>query len=176
MEFTQTKLPGVFLVGLERREDDRGFFARAWCQNEAAKRGLNMRFVQSNVAFSRKRGTLRGMHYQEAPHAEVKLVRCTAGAVLDVLVDLRPDSPTHRQWVSAELSAANRMALYAPEGVAHGYLTLADQCEIVYETTAFFAPDAAKGVRFDDPAFGIAWPFAGTVISDRDRTWPDYKG
>jgi dTDP-4-dehydrorhamnose 3,5-epimerase len=170
------KLPGAYRVELDRREDERGFFARGWCRREAAEHGLIMKFVQSNIGFSRSRGTLRGLHYQTAPDAEVKLVRCTRGAVLDVLVDLRPNSPTHRRWVAAELTADNHSALYAPEGVAHGYLTLADDSEIVYETTAFFAPDAARGVRYDDPAFGIDWGSPIRVISERDRTWPDYPG
>ncbi len=165
---------------MERREDERGFFARAWCRREGRDRvpPLHTDFVQSNVGFSRRRGTLRGLHYQAPPHQECKLVRCTRGSVFDVLVDLRPGSPTHRQWVGAELTAENRLALFAPEGVAHGYLTLADESEIVYETTAFFAADAARGVRYNDPAFGggIAWPIPVSVILERDRTWPDYTG
>jgi len=176
LRLTEMKLAGAYRVELDRHEDDRGFFARGWCRREAAEHGLNMEFVQSNIGFSPRRGTLRGLHYQLAPHAEVKLVRCTRGAALDVLVDLRPASPTHRDWVAAELTADNHVALYAPEGVAHGYLTLADDTEIVYDTTAYFAPAEARGVRFDDPAFGIDWTAPIRVISDRDRTWPDYPG
>ncbi len=174
MKLTPTRVAGAFVIDLERREDERGFFARAWCRREAAERGLKMDFAQSNVGFSPRGHTLRGMHYQVGPHAEVKLVRCTRGAVLDVVVDLRPPSPTHRAWFGVELTADNRRSLYLPEGTAHGYLTLTDDSEIVYETTALYAADAARGVRYNDPAFAIDWPAPPAVISERDRTWPDY--
>jgi dTDP-4-dehydrorhamnose 3,5-epimerase len=176
VKLTPTRVAGAFVIDLERREDDRGFFARAWCRRDGAEHGLKMDFVQSNVGFSRSGHTLRGMHYQLAPHAEVKLVRCTRGAVLDVVVDLRPTSSTHRAWFGVELTADNRRSLYLPEGTAHGYLTLTDDSEVVYETTAAYAADAARGVRYNDPAFAIEWPAAPAVISERDRTWPNYGG
>lgn len=176
MNLVATPVQGAFVLEMERREDDRGFFARAWCRRDGRERGLNADFVQSNVGFSRRRHTLRGMHYQIAPHAEAKLVRCTRGAVLDAVIDLRPGSPTYRRWHAVELTADNRRSFYLPEGTAHGYLTLADDTEIVYETTAYFAPDAARGVRYNDPAFGVEWPAEPVVISDRDRSWPDYGG
>lgn len=174
MEFKETKLKGAFLVRQKKIADERGFFARAWCQDEFRQQGLNPQMLQLNTGFSHRAGTLRGMHYQEAPHAEAKFIRCTRGAVYDVIVDLRRDSPTHGEWVGVELTADEGTMLYAPEGFAHGYQTLADNAEIYYMTTALYAPHAAKGVRYDDPAFGIVWPIAVTVISAQDRNWPDY--
>jgi len=174
--FTPTPLPGIFVIELERREDDRGFFARSFCQHEFAERGLNPRIAQCNVSFNVKRGTLRGMHFQAAPHAEAKVVRCTQGAVWDVVVDLRPGSPTFKRWHGLELSAANRRALYVSEGLAHGFQTLTDDSELLYLMSEFYEPAAARGVRWDDPAFRIAWPLADPRVSERDRTFPLFHG
>ena len=175
MILTETRLKGAYVVDLQRIGDKRGFFARAWCQEEFRGHTLNPRLVQANVAFSPRRGTLRGMHYQVAPHEEAKLVRCTMGAIWDVMIDLRPDSPTHTQWVSAELTAHNRRMLYVPAGFAHGYLTLSDDAEVFYQTSEFYVPAAARGVRYDDPVFGITWPTEIQVISDADQSWPHYR-
>jgi dTDP-4-dehydrorhamnose 3,5-epimerase len=174
MLFTPTNLKGVFIITPEKREDHRGFFARAWCKKEFETHGLNTDLVQVNVGFSKKQGTLRGMHFQTEPYEECKLVRCTMGEIVDVVIDLRPDSPTHKQWISVELSADNRTMLYVPEGFAHGYLTLVDNTEVAYQTSQFYEPGHAKGVRFDDPAFGITWPRTVDVISEADRNWPLY--
>jgi len=174
MILTETRLRGVHIVDLQRIEDKRGFFARAWCQEEFRGHQLNPCLVQSNVGFSTRRGTLRGMHYQLAPHEEAKLVRCTMGAIWDVMIDLRPESPTHMQWVAVELTAQNRRMLYAPAGFAHGYLTLTDNAEVFYHTSEFYVPAAVRGVRYNDPAFGITWPSEIEVISDTDQSWPDY--
>jgi dTDP-4-dehydrorhamnose 3,5-epimerase len=174
MIFRETPVEGAWIVEPERFEDERGFFARTWDVDELAARGLDAALVQCSISFNRLRGTLRGMHYQAAPHEETKLVRCTAGAIFDVAVDLRPDSPTFCAWAGVELSAANRLALYVPRGCAHGFLTLTDDVEIAYQISERYAPDAARGVRFDDPAFGIAWPAEVTVVNERDRTYPDF--
>jgi dTDP-4-dehydrorhamnose 3,5-epimerase len=174
VEFIETPLEGAYLVRLQKREDQRGFFARGWCQREFSDAGLNGNMVQLNVGLSLTGGTLRGMHYQAAPDAEVKLVRCVRGSLFDVIIDLRTDSPTRGKWFGAELSAGNGLMLYAPEGFAHGYQTLVDDTEMYYMTSAFYVPTAARGVRHDDPAFGIAWPRPVSVISDADRQWPDY--
>jgi dTDP-4-dehydrorhamnose 3,5-epimerase len=174
MVFTPTDLAGAFIVDLERREDERGFFARSWCQREFETHGLNPRVVQCNVSRNHRKGTLRGMHYQDAPHAEVKLVRCTAGAIYDVIVDLRPHSSTFRRSVGVVLSAENLRALYVPENFAHGFLTLTDDAEVFYQMSESYEPAAARGIRWDDPAFGISWPEPITIISERDRTYPDY--
>jgi dTDP-4-dehydrorhamnose 3,5-epimerase len=174
MEFTETKLSGAFLVSLRRIEDDRGFFARGWCRDEFSKHGLIPNMEQLNVGFSHKKGTVRGLHYQVPPHQEAKLIRCTRGAVFDVIVDLRPDSPTRGQWFGAELSEENALMLYAPEGFAHGYQTLVDNTETYYLTSASYAPAAARGLRYDEPAFRISWPLPVSVVSDADRQWPDY--
>lgn len=175
MKFIETPVKGAWLVELDRISDDRGFFARSWCQRELQQKGLNSELVQINVGYNVRKGTLRGMHYQRAPEAEVKLVRCTMGAVYDVVVDLRPDSPTHRCWAAYELTAENRRQLYIPEGCAHGYQTLVDDAEITYLTSRFYAPKHANGVRFDDPAFGVDWPLPVTSISDADKGWLDYE-
>lgn len=175
MLFSETKLAGAFLINLERREDHRGFFARVWCKEEFAAHGLNPNLAQSNVGFSKRKGTLRGMHFQTQPYAECKLIRCTMGRVVDIIIDLRPSSSTHKQWFSAELSADNRTMLYVPEGFAHGYLTLDDNTELMYQSTQVYAPKHAIGVRYDDPAFRIVWPATIEVISDADRNWPTYK-
>jgi dTDP-4-dehydrorhamnose 3,5-epimerase len=174
MEFTETKLKGAFVVSMKQIQDDRGFFARAWCRDEFAAHGLNPDMVQLNVGYSHVKGTLRGLHFQEAPHAEAKFVRCTSGAIYDVIVDLRPDSPTWRQSFGLELSAENRLMLYAPEGFAHGYQTLTDMAEIYYMTSTPYAAQSARGVRYNDPAFGVVWPLPVSVISQPDQNWPDY--
>jgi dTDP-4-dehydrorhamnose 3,5-epimerase len=175
MTFRETKLPGVFEIHLEPKSDDRGFFARAWCVKEFEAHGLNPRLVQCNASFNYKKGTLRGMHYQEAPYAETKIVRCTQGAIHDVVLDLRPQSPTFKKWIATILSAENRRMLYIPEGCAHGFLTLRDQTEVFYQMSEFFHAESARGVRWDDPAFGIAWPTKVKVISERDRTYPNFE-
>jgi dTDP-4-dehydrorhamnose 3,5-epimerase len=175
MEFTETRLKGAFVVRLKKIEDQRGYFARGWCREEFAKRGLKANMVQLNTGFSYKKGTIRGMHYQEAPHAEAKFVRCTRGAIFDVIVDLRLDSPTRGQWFGAELTQDNGVMLYAPEGFAHGYQTLTDDADMYYMTSAPYASGAAKGVRYNDPAFGIQWPVPVSVISGQDEKWPDYR-
>jgi dTDP-4-dehydrorhamnose 3,5-epimerase len=175
MIFTQTKLHGAYIIDIEPKADQRGFFARAWCQQEFEAHGLNPSVVQINVGFSHKRGTLRGMHYQTAPCAEVKLVRCSRGAIYDVIIDLREDSPTHKQWIGLELTQDNHNMLYVPEGFAHGYITLADNSEMSYQTSQFFSREHATGIRYNDPAFAIDWPIQAQVISEQDRNWPDYR-
>ncbi len=172
MIFTATKLPGAFIIDIERREDQRGFFARVWCQRELEEHGLVARVAQVNVAFTPRRGGVRGMHFQLPPAQEVKIVRCTMGAIYDVILDLRPESPAYRQWIGVELTADQRRMLYVPEGCAHGYQTLADESEICYQTSAAYAPELARGVRYDDPVFDIVWPLAVTSLSDADRSWP----
>jgi dTDP-4-dehydrorhamnose 3,5-epimerase len=174
MRFHELPLGAAFIVDLERHEDERGFFARSFCEREFAAHGLPSRFPQSNVSWNRSGGTLRGMHYAAAPHREAKLVRCTSGAIHDVIVDLRPGSPTRFEWTAVELDAENRRALFVPEGFAHGFLTLRDETEVLYQMGEFFVPEAARGFRFDDPRFGIRWPEAPRVISDRDRGYPDF--
>ena len=174
MEFTETKLQGAFLITMKKIEDDRGFFARGWCRDEFTKHGLNPNMVQLNVGFSYKKGTLRGLHYQDPPHQEAKFVRCTRGAIFDVIVDLRPGSPTRGQWLGAELTPENALMLYAPEGFAHGYQTLADDTEMYYLTSGFYVASAARGVRYNEPAFGISWPLPIAVISEADQNWPDW--
>jgi dTDP-4-dehydrorhamnose 3,5-epimerase len=175
--FEETRLGGVFVVDLERREDARGFFARSWCANEFAEQGLTAEVVQANVSFNPRRGTLRGMHFQRAPHAETKLVRCTRGAVYDVVVDLRPNSETYKQWLGVDLTQENRRALFVPEGFAHGYQTLAPDSEVFYQVSEYYTPGAEGGVRWNDPAFGIDWPDPDNAfLSDKDRNWPDFTG
>jgi dTDP-4-dehydrorhamnose 3,5-epimerase len=175
MKFIETKLKGAFLVEIERLTDDRGFFGRSWCRKEFDDHGLNSRIVQANVSFNRKKGTLRGMHYQIAPFQESKLIRCTRGAIFDVIIDLRSDSPTYKQWTGVELTADNYTMFFVPEDFAHGFQTLADETEITYQVTQFYTPGSERGIRFDDRAFGIQWPLDVTVISDKDRTWPDFE-
>jgi len=172
MRFLPTEIDGVWIIEPEAREDHRGLFARVWCEEEFAAHGLATRFVQANTALSLRRGTLRGMHFQTGAAAEVKLVRCTQGALFDVALDMRPDSPTFRRWTGVDLSADDRRMLYIPAGCAHGYQTLTDNAELWYGTTHAYAPASATGVRYDDPAFAIAWPEAVTVISDADAAWP----
>lgn len=174
MIFTATPVAGVFVITPEPQEDARGFFARAWCAQEFAAHGLNPRLAQCNISFNRTKGTLRGLHYQLAPHAEAKLVRCTAGAIYDVALDLRLDSATLAQHVAIELSARNRQMLYIPEGVAHGFQTLADDTEVFYQMSEVYVPALSRGVRYNDPAFGIRWPIAEPVILRRDATYADF--
>jgi dTDP-4-dehydrorhamnose 3,5-epimerase len=179
MKFEATKLGGVFVIEVEPFEDARGFFARSWSEQEFAAQGLNTQLAESTISFSKRAGTLRGMHLQSAPHAQVKLVRCTMGAIYDVVIDLRPESPTFKQWVPVELTAANRRQLYVPESCAHGFQTLVDDTEICYFMTEVYAPQCERGVRWDDPAFGIEWPpcVAGErIIIERDRQYPDFVG
>jgi dTDP-4-dehydrorhamnose 3,5-epimerase len=175
MTFTQTRLSGAFIVDPEAIEDHRGFFARTWCQREYEAHQLNPRLAQCSVSFNKKKGTLRGMHYQIPPHAEAKLVRCTRGAVYDVIIDLRPDSSTFKQHVAVVLTADNRRMLYVPEGLAHGFQTLEDATEVFYQISDFYAPDHARGVRWNDPAFGIVWPDDDRIIAERDRNYPDFS-
>lgn len=174
MIFTETKLPGAFIVELETRGDERGFFARAWCKKEFAEQGINLDWVQANLAHTKQGGTLRGLHYQIAPYEEAKLMRCIRGAIYDVIVDLRPGSPTYKQWLGVELTADNRKALYIPEGFAHGYQTLVDDTEVFYLVSQFYTPGSEQGIRYNDPAFGIEWPLEVQVISDKDKSWSDY--
>jgi dTDP-4-dehydrorhamnose 3,5-epimerase len=173
MIFRETKLPGVFEIQVEPKGDERGFFARSWCQREFEQYGLNSKIAQCNVSFNERRGTLRGMHYQAEPHPEAKLVRCTQGSIYDVVVDLRAASTTFRKWVSVVLSATDRNMIYVPEGFGHGFLTLENQTEIFYQMSEFYYPELSRGIRWDDPGLQIEWPFLPEVISDRDRTYPD---
>lgn len=176
MRFIQTSLAGAYLIEPEAISDGRGFFARSYCAKEFAGHGLNVSSVQCNISYNKKRGTLRGMHFQRQPNAEAKLVRCTAGAIYDVIIDMRKDSPTFSRWVGYELTASNHTALYIPEGFAHGFQTLVDDSEVLYQMFNFFAPESAGGVRWDDPAFNIAWPVESPVMSDKDRSYPDFDG
>jgi dTDP-4-dehydrorhamnose 3,5-epimerase len=169
--FVETKLPGVYIIEAEKKEDERGFFARTFCQHEFEAHGLNPRVAQCSTSFNKKKGTLRGMHYQVAPFAEVKVVRCTAGAIYDVAVDLRPDSLSYKQWTAVDLTADNRRALYIPAGCAHGFQTLVDDAEVYYQVSEFYHPEAARGVRWNDPAFGITWPIKEVIISTKDASW-----
>lgn len=163
-------------MDLERREDERGFFARGWCRRELEARGLVAGVVQANIAFTVRRGTIRGLHYQIAPFEEAKIVRCVRGAVWDAIVDLRPDSATYGQWLGVELTAANRRQLYVPKGCAHGYQTLTDDCEVLYFVSEFYAPTAERGIRWNDPAFAITWPIRdGLEVSAKDRGWADFR-
>jgi len=176
MIFTETTLRGAFLIDIERHEDERGFFARSWCRREFEAHGLNPEIAQCNVSFNVRKGTLRGMHYQIEPSEEAKLVRCTRGALCDVIVDLRPDSPSFKQHVSEVLTAENRRMLFVPEGFAHGFLTLEDATEVLYQMSEYHVPERGRGFRWNDPAFGIAWPAEVVVISERDRDYPDFGG
>lgn len=175
MHFSETFLRGVFEIRVEPHCDERGFFARTWCQKEFEEHGLNPRVVQCNVSFNQRRGTLRGMHFQASPHAEAKLVRCTRGSVYDVVLDLRPGTPSYKQWVGVMLSAENRNMMYVPEGCAHGFITLEDDTEVFYQMSEFYDPPSARGVRWNDAAFGIVWPVETAVISERDASYPDFE-
>ena len=175
MIFTETPLPGAYVIEPQRHADNRGFFARVWCEREFAAHGLETRIAQCSISLSRHRGTLRGMHFQASPHGEVKLVRCTRGSLYDVIIDLRPGSPTFARHVAVELTADNRRALYIPRGFAHGFQTLTDDTEVLYQMSDFYAPNAARGVRWNDPAFSIRWPVAKPIMLDRDRHYPDFQ-
>jgi dTDP-4-dehydrorhamnose 3,5-epimerase len=170
----ETSLKGTFLIQPEKREDGRGFFARTWCQREFAMHGLPTQWVQCNISFNKRKGTLRGMHYQASPYGEAKLVRCTRGAIYDVVIDLRPDSSTFKHHLAVVLSAQNYKMLYIPEGMAHGFQTLENNTEVFYQMSQFYAPDYGRGVRWDDPAFKIPWPGDERIISARDRKYPDF--
>jgi len=176
MKFEKTPVDGAFLIDLEQREDARGFFARAFCRSEFEEHGLNPEVVQCNLSLSREVGTLRGMHFQHPPHEEAKLVRCIRGALWDVVLDLRPGSPSYLRSYGVELTPDNRRALFVPEGCAHGFQTLAPETEAFYLVSSAYAPEAAAGVRWDDPAFGLEWPdVAERVLSEQDQSWPDYS-
>lgn len=174
MQFIETIFADAWLIDPRRFEDERGFFARLWCRKEFEARGLEVNVAQCGIAFNARKGTLRGMHFQDAPHEEVKLVRCTRGAIHDVIIDLRRQSPTYLRHQGFELTAENRRELYIPRGFAHGYLTLSDEAEVSYQMSAFYEPQAGRGVRWNDPAFGIAWPGEVRVINERDAHYPDY--
>ena len=175
MKFIEAALPDAFIIEPEPLEDERGFFARTFCAQEFERQGLNPRLVQCSISYNRLKGTLRGMHYQVSPHAEAKMVRCTRGAIYDVIVDLRTESPSYRRWMSLELTAGNRRALYIPEGLAHGFQTLENDTEVLYQMSEFFHPESACGVRWDDPAFRIEWPEAVRIISPKDLAYPGFS-
>jgi len=173
--FCEAKIAGVFEVRPEPHHDERGFFARTWCQHEFEAHGLNSRLVQCSISFNARKGTLRGMHFQAGEHAEAKLIRCTMGAVYDVVLDTREGSPTFKQWVAVTLTAENRKMIYIPEGCAHGFLTLEDSTEVFYQMSEFYEAASGRGFRWDDPAFKISWPAKVEVISERDRSYPDFE-
>lgn len=175
MHFLETTIPGVFTIGITPHRDERGFFARTWCHREFEQHGLTPRIVQSSVSFNRRRGTLRGMHFQTSPYAETKLVRCTRGSIYDVALDLRPASPTYKQWAAVTLTAESRNMMYVPEGCAHGFISLEDETEVLYQISQFYDASSARGVRWNDPAFGIVWPIEPQVISQRDAGYPDFE-
>jgi dTDP-4-dehydrorhamnose 3,5-epimerase len=175
MIFLETKLPGVFEIHIEAKADDRGFFARTWCQKEFGAHGLNGKLVQCSLSFNSRQGTLRGMHYQIAPYEEAKLIRCTKGTIYDVVLDLRWESPTFKDWVAVVLTSEKRNMIYVPKGCAHGFLTLEDESEVIYQMSELWDAESARGVRWDDPAFQIRWPADVEVISERDRTYPDFR-
>ena len=175
MKFVETELKGAFIIEPELLEDERGFFARTWCRKEFERHGLNPKLVQCNISFNRQKGTLRGMHLQVAPHEESKLVSCTKGAIYDVIIDLRPNSATLKKWVSVELTDENRKMLFIPEGFSHGFMTLMDNTEVHYQMSEFYAPECARGIRWNDPAFDIDWPANVRVISEKDMRYPDFQ-
>lgn len=172
MIFTEIELAGAYIIDIEQIADERGFFARSWCRQEFLKMELETRMEQCNISYNRKKGTLRGMHYQVFPHQETKLVRCTRGHIYDVIVDLRQDSATYKKWFGVDLTAMNRRMLYVPEGFAHGYQTLEDDTEIFYQVSASYFPQSEKGIRWDDPAVGIQWPLSCPIVSPKDNCWP----
>ncbi|MDZ4722481.1 MAG: dTDP-4-dehydrorhamnose 3,5-epimerase [candidate division Zixibacteria bacterium] len=174
MNFTQTKLAGAYVVTLELRADERGFFARVWCTNEFKDNGLNPNLVQSSISFNAKRGTLRGMHWQNEPFAEAKIVRCTMGSIFDVIIDLRENSPTYKEHFGINLTSENRTMLYIPVGFAHGFFTLSDNTELQYQMSEFYHPECQRGLRWNDPAFAITWPETVNIISERDNSYPDF--
>jgi dTDP-4-dehydrorhamnose 3,5-epimerase len=173
LKFTETQLKGAYIIEPELIRDERGFFARSWCQKEFTERGLNPNLVQCNISFNLKKGTLRGMHYQAKPYEEAKLVRCTMGAIYDVIVDIRPGSSTFKQWVAVELTAENRKMLYIPEGMAHGFQTLVDNTEVFYQMSEFYHSESSTGLRWDNPVFEIEWPIEVKIISDKDSSYKD---
>ncbi|MFZ1752152.1 MAG: dTDP-4-dehydrorhamnose 3,5-epimerase [Caldilineaceae bacterium] len=175
MNFVETALPGALIIELEEIVDERGFFARSFCVEEFNARGMNPHIAQCNISYNHRKGTLRGMHYQCAPYSEVKIVRCTKGAIYDVIVDLRRDTPSFGKWIAVELTAANRRSLYIPEGFAHGFQTLIDDTEVFYQMSQFYQPQAAKGFRWNDSYFGIAWPDHEKILSAKDRSFPDFR-
>jgi dTDP-4-dehydrorhamnose 3,5-epimerase len=174
MIFTPTEIEDVFVVELEKREDDRGFFARGFCVREFENHGMNLQVVQANISYNRHKGTLRGMHYQVAPCEETKFLRCTKGSIYDVVIDMRADSRTYKKWFGVDLSDKNYKMLYVPRNFAHGFQTLEDDTEVMYLVSEFYAPETERGVRYDDPIFDIQWPLPVAQISDRDARWPDY--
>ncbi len=175
MKFRETKLKGAYIIELTPIEDERGFFARSFCQKEFTQHGLKTGIIQSNIAYNKTRGTIRGMHYQVAPHAEAKLVRCTKGALYDVLIDLREDSSTYCQWEAFELTETNNLMLYIPEGLAHGFQTLKDNTMLLYQMFAEYHPESARGIRQNDPFFNIKWPVDNPIVSTKDQNWPYWK-
>jgi dTDP-4-dehydrorhamnose 3,5-epimerase len=176
MIFSETTIPGAFIIEVQTHGDERGFFGRWWCREEFRKHGLNTGVAQANIGSSAKKGTLRGLHYQRHPHAEAKLIRCVHGRLFDVIVDLRKGSNTYGRWFGTTLEQGNQRMLYAPEGMAHGYLTLADDTEIIYLVSEVYTPEAEAGIRWDDPAFAIDWPLSeGLILSEKDRQWPDFQ-
>lgn len=175
MILTPTEIAGVYMVELEPHPDERGFFARTWCRREFERHGLDARLAQCNISYNQRRATLRGMHYQALPHPESKLIRCTQGAIYDVALDLRPEQSSYRKWIGIELSAQNRRALYVPAGCAHGFQSLTDGSEVLYHMSEFYQPDLARGVRWNDPSFAIAWPLPDPILSARDAGYPDYS-
>jgi dTDP-4-dehydrorhamnose 3,5-epimerase len=176
MIFTETELQGAYVIDIEPIRDNRGFFSRMWCQKEFGQRGLVKEFVQANITFSPGRGTIRGFHYQTAPHKEIKLVRCVRGAIYDVIIDLRPESLTYGQWLAVDLTADNRRMIYIPEGFAHGYQTTVDDTEVFYQVAQFYAPEHERGIRWDDPAIGVPWPITDEVtLSAKDKRWSDFQ-
>jgi dTDP-4-dehydrorhamnose 3,5-epimerase len=175
MMFHETSLAGVFEIHVEPKQDERGFFARTWCQQEFDAQGFTSKLVQCSISINTRLGTLRGLHYQAAPHGETKVVRCTKGAIYDVILDLRPGSRTYRRWTSLLLTSEKCNSVYIPEGCAHGFLTLEDETEVFYQMSEFFNAESARGIRWNDPAFRIAWPGRVEIISDRDRTCPDFE-
>ncbi len=174
MTFTETPLSGAYIIDIVKIEDERGFFGRSFCRREMEEHGLTGEIMQANTSFSHKRGTLRGLHYQVAPYQESKLIRCVRGAIYDVIIDLRPGSSTFRHWTSVELSQENYRMFYIPEGFAHGYMALTDNAEVYYNVSAFYSPGAEKGIRWNDPAFKISWPFEPELISEKDMQHPDW--
>lgn len=175
MIFGATGVDGAWLIDIEPKEDERGFFARVWCRQELAAQGLDIEVAQESISWNRHRGTVRGLHFQRPPHAETKIVRCARGAIFDVIVDLRPRSPTFLRWEAFELTAADHRAIYIPKGLAHGFQALTDDTEVAYQISAFHVPEAAAGFRYDDPAFGVRWPLPVTMISERDLSWPAFE-
>jgi dTDP-4-dehydrorhamnose 3,5-epimerase len=175
MIFTETKLKGAYIIDVKRLEDERGFFGRSYCEREFEEYGLNTNVVQANVSHNKVKGTLRGMHMQVSPYEETKLVRCTRGAIYDVIIDMREDSETYKQWIGVELTADNFRMLYVPEGFAHGFITLEDNTDVTYQVTQFYTPGSEKGIRWNDPSFNIQWPIEPVVVSEKDQAHPDFE-